>query len=1383
MLGALVIGNRSFNDSVVKQLVTPALAAPSNDAQMDTPVVDGWVYSTVKGAGNIMYVAGGFSYLGKFTGSSAIVNSTTGAVVSPSYASYDVRASVADGSGGWYVGGLFSQYGGVSRSCLAHVLSDGTVDPAWNPGCDGEVYALAYDSSSSTVYVGGDFTTVAGQSRTNIAAVDSTNGTIKSWNPGDGSGADYTVYSIYVDGSDIYLGGDFNTIGGTVRNYIARVDIGGTVDPNWDPNFDGIVYTLAKNGNSLYAGGEFETVNGGTARKALVEIDATEVSNGTVTSWNPDITYQLSTPIVRDMEISGGNIYVAGYIWQIGADVRHNIGAIDLATGAATSWNPAGTDETDNFSINALAISGSKVYAGGVFYAIDTQKTRNTAAFDITTGALDGTWKAYTNNQESVNQTAGVQTMTFSNTQLMVGGDFTSIGGEERRNIGAFDLSNNSVTSFNPNVEWSANREAANVRTMYLDGTTLYVGGQFDSIGGLTRNNIGAVDTGTGAPTSWDPDTDGQVYALTKHGNEILFGGHVTFTGGILAQGLVMVDVTTGDVTYNNSFTSGGDIRDILVYGDIAYFGGTFTNLQNGSAYLGAYDLFHHEPVTDWRPDPSGYVNAIEMYNGSLYVGGGFSQIGSNNDSVTNLAKIDPYTGDSDTSFSISLNSWITGMKVDGNKLYIGGEFTQVNAVSHVAIAEINLDDNTVSSWDPALYVYSSSYTVLDAFEVYNGVLYIGGEFPYVGDSYRTGYASFALSGANPSPTAPTPEFGTYGLVQVNSGASSDYPSAIGRFTTFDWPVTTGNMVVVSVGHFSNSASGVSSNPMSVSDNYGNTYTEITTASGDDGSSSYSTGIWYAENVTGGSGFTVFATSGDTQAYYSLTAHEYAGAIANPLDQFASQSTNDANVVSSGLTSNTTYNDELVFGAFTNDGWYVDPAVADNGFTTTQNNTSYYGYPLANQAKFVTTTGQYDAHWTYSSPQTYTAYAAVATFKFNTSATPTPTDTPSPTPTDTPSPTPTDTPSPIPTDTPSPTPTDTPAPTATDTPVPTDTVSPTPTATSTPAVTGTRTPAVPVTTSPEVTEEPIVTETPEATITPTEEVTPTPIKKSITLRITVIDQENKIVPDAEVKVIELNQTKVTDDRGVAVFNDTPSGSYTVEVNNKGEKTTQAITVESNGNTTQDKIVKLPAKNAPILSFENVTPLGWSTILLVALALLLGLLGLTPLFITGFFWPFLVALLPSNDRLSKVVNSEDNIGINSVAIEISDMSTKEVVQRLVSDGSGKFHLQLEPGKYQLTFFKEGFDTAVVALDVQNSDPEQLVFRMVQNPEGVISEMPFRIYALNPFTVILGFAIVIALINAVLYPSVLAWLITGLVIIALATFLIKSRRYQNRLMNPI
>jgi hypothetical protein len=90
----------------------------------------------------------------------------------------------------------------VTRNHLAHILGDGSLDASWNPNADGIVRALAL--SGGDLYAGGNFGSIGGQSRAFIAKL-STSGSgaaDPTWDPNANSQvfALFTVHLIFSDG-------------------------------------------------------------------------------------------------------------------------------------------------------------------------------------------------------------------------------------------------------------------------------------------------------------------------------------------------------------------------------------------------------------------------------------------------------------------------------------------------------------------------------------------------------------------------------------------------------------------------------------------------------------------------------------------------------------------------------------------------------------------------------------------------------------------------------------------------------------------------------------------------------------------------------------------------------------------------------------------------------------------------------------------------------------------------------------------------------------------------------------------------------------------------------------------------------------------------------
>jgi len=130
-------------------------------------VANGNVFA-VERSGSTTYIGGSFTELGAQTGGGARVSPTSGKrFVDSPVVNGDVLASAPDGSGGAFIGGDFTHVGGVARNNIAHVLPDGTVDPAFDPDANGFVQALAVDGDA--VYAGGEFTTIGGFPRQGFA--------------------------------------------------------------------------------------------------------------------------------------------------------------------------------------------------------------------------------------------------------------------------------------------------------------------------------------------------------------------------------------------------------------------------------------------------------------------------------------------------------------------------------------------------------------------------------------------------------------------------------------------------------------------------------------------------------------------------------------------------------------------------------------------------------------------------------------------------------------------------------------------------------------------------------------------------------------------------------------------------------------------------------------------------------------------------------------------------------------------------------------------------------------------------------------------------------------------------------------------------------------
>ena len=329
-------------------LLSIPLLALSQSAQQNMWVPNGEVYSVVEEDG-IVYIGGTFTQVAPYTGGFVLVDSSTAArdTLLPRIHG-SVYSMVPDGSGGWFVGGVFSKIGNVERHNIVHVKSDKTVDGDWNPNADGAVQVLAV--SGSTVYAGGSFTNIGGVTRNSLAALDASTGIATVWNPNP----DGQVYSLAVSGSTVYVGGYFTSIGDSTRKSVAEIDLTTAKATNWNPDAGtSIVCAICRSeirgiptsGAVLYLGGSFTTI-GDSIRNKVAAVDT---STGMPTSWDPNANNNVLT-----LAVSGSTVYVGGYFTSIGGQSRNYVAALDATTGYATSWDPSASS-----LVNSVMLCGS----------------------------------------------------------------------------------------------------------------------------------------------------------------------------------------------------------------------------------------------------------------------------------------------------------------------------------------------------------------------------------------------------------------------------------------------------------------------------------------------------------------------------------------------------------------------------------------------------------------------------------------------------------------------------------------------------------------------------------------------------------------------------------------------------------------------------------------------------------------------------------------------------------------------------------------------------------------------------------------------------------------------------------------------------------------
>jgi hypothetical protein len=132
---------------------------------------------------------------------------------------------------------------------------------------------------------------------------------------------------------------------------------------------------------------------------------------------------------------------------------------------------------------------------------------------------------------------------------MVIGGQFTSVGGQPRGSIAAFSSTTNALTSFNPTLNGVVNAVVPGPTA-----GTVFVGGEFKNVNGATRRGIALLDLATGQQVAgFNPGVvNGIVNDVVVRGNQVYLAGSFTKVNNKPRAGLARLNATTGalDTTF-----------------------------------------------------------------------------------------------------------------------------------------------------------------------------------------------------------------------------------------------------------------------------------------------------------------------------------------------------------------------------------------------------------------------------------------------------------------------------------------------------------------------------------------------------------------------------------------------------------------------------------------------------------------------------------------------------------------------------------------------------------------------------------------------------------------------------------------------------------------
>lgn len=570
---------------------------------------------------------------------------------------------------------------------------------------NGPVHAIAVQGN--TLYIGGEFTRVGPPTGASASISKSAGRPIHVQHiRGE-------VFAVVPDGSGgWFIGGDFRWVGDEERMSLVHVLSDGSLSPMITESAE--VYALAVSGTTLYLGGHFSELLGQTRW----HIAAIHIPTETLLPWNPNVGLVHSNH-VQAIAVHDGVVYAGGDFGIFGGSVRNNAVAIDVTSGQILGWNPDA-----NAPVRAVSVAGDIVYLGGAFTTVGGQPHRGIAATHRNGGVVD--WDPQADGD--------VRSILVHGSTVLAGGLFGAIGGQTRAGIAALDATTALATDWD--AELGATECCPQVHAMALNGSTLYLGGKFSTIGAEPRSHLGAVDLASAVPTEWDPGAEDMVFTLAS-GNDVVYAGGVfRSVGGVRRTRLAAIDIPSGRVT---DWNPGANqvVRALAVDGPILYAGGSFDTIggarRKGIAALDAVTAL----PTAWNPRAEGSVRAIAVGPSAVYVGGSFSQISLQPRAY--LAALSPTTGEA-LPWDPELDGPVRALALDGPALYAGGDFMHAGGVARPLVVSLDAATSDVLAWqaNPSGPTNPQIY----ALGVSGSSVFAGGDYAAIGGQPRRNIAA-----------------------------------------------------------------------------------------------------------------------------------------------------------------------------------------------------------------------------------------------------------------------------------------------------------------------------------------------------------------------------------------------------------------------------------------------------------------------------------------------------------------------------------------------------------------------------------------------------------------------------------------------------------------
>lgn len=393
---------------------------------------------------------------------------------------------------------------------------EGGLDPSYAVGLSGvdSTLQVMARQSDGRVVIGGNFIIVNGVNRFRIARLNANGSLDTSFGAGQSGADDFVnVMAIQPDGR-ILIGGNFTTVNGVSRRFVARLNADGSLDTTFGANLPFLnnrVFSMALQSNGkILIGGTFNTVNN-VAPGGIVRLN----SDGTLdTTFDAGLDLGTFSGTFAIAVQSNGRILIGGEFTGVNGVTRGSLARLNADGSVDTTFGNGLNVSGNRFpKVRDIAIQpdGRILIAGG-FTAVNGV-ARGAIARLNADGTLDTT---FGNGLSGVSGTVE-KIARRSDGQIFIVGDFSGVNGAPRGCIARLNTDGSTDLAFGQGLSGTTGR-INDVLIQPTDGRIL-IGGIFIQFNGVSRGRITRLIADcpniTVSPTTIPAGVSGTFYSQT----------------------------------------------------------------------------------------------------------------------------------------------------------------------------------------------------------------------------------------------------------------------------------------------------------------------------------------------------------------------------------------------------------------------------------------------------------------------------------------------------------------------------------------------------------------------------------------------------------------------------------------------------------------------------------------------------------------------------------------------------------------------------------------------------------------------------------------------------------------------------------------------------